>query len=107
MARLKDVVFDWKEVLSGYNDGMADFAALDPKRLLTAYQIQLFDVDFAVKEVHRLAKRGARCVQITPFPSEFGLPDVHDKRYDPLWATRSRSCSGSSPGRSSASPSCA
>jgi uncharacterized protein len=78
---------DWKEALSGYNDGMADFASIDPKRLLTAYQIQLFDVDFAVKEVHRLAKRGARCVQITPFPSEFGLPDVHDKRYDPLWGT--------------------
>ena len=77
---------DWKEALSGYNDGMADFASIDPKRLLTAYQIQLFDIDFAVKEVERLAKRGARCVQITPFPSEFGLPDVHDKRYDPLWA---------------------
>ncbi|MBS0366895.1 MAG: amidohydrolase [Proteobacteria bacterium] len=77
---------DWQEALSGYNDGMADFAAVDPLRLLTAYQIQLFDVDFAVQEVRRLAKRGARCVQITPFPTEQGLPDVHDRRYDPLWA---------------------
>ena len=55
---------------------MADFASVDPLRLLTAYQIQLFDIDFAVKEVRRLAKRGARCVQIAPFPTEFGLPDV-------------------------------
>jgi uncharacterized protein len=77
---------DWKEVLSGYNDSMADFASVDPLRLLSAYQIQLYDIDFAVKEVRRLAKRGARCVQITPFPTEFGLPDVFDKRYDPLWA---------------------
>jgi uncharacterized protein len=80
---------DWKEALQGYNDGMADFAAIDPLRLLTAYQIQLFDIDFAVAEVQRLAKRGARCVQITPFPTEFGLPDVHDPRYEPLWSVLS------------------
>jgi len=76
---------DWQECLKGYNDSMADFAAVDPKRLLTAYQIQLFDIDFAVKEVQRMAARGATCVQITPFPAEHGLPDVQDKRYDRLW----------------------
>jgi len=77
---------DWQDVLSGYNDAMADFASIDRNRLLTAYQIQLHDVDFAVKEVYRMADRGARCVQITPFPQEYGLPDVHDRRYDPLWS---------------------
>ncbi len=80
---------NWQPVLSGYNDSMADFASVAPKRLLTAYQIALHDIDFAVKEVNRLAKRGARCVQITPFPTEFGLPDVQDKRYDPLWSVLS------------------
>jgi uncharacterized protein len=77
---------DWKEMISGYNDSMADFASVDVKRLLTAYQIPLYDIDFAVKEVERLARRGARCVQLPSFPSEFGLPDVHDSRYDPLWS---------------------
>src|SRR5262249_27761663 len=77
---------DWKECLAGYNDAMADFAAVSPQRLLTAYQIQLFDVDFAVAEVERVASRGARCVQITPFPAEQGLPDIHDRSYDRLWA---------------------
>ena len=80
---------DWQEALRGYNDGMADFAAVSPERLLAAYQIQLYDIDFAVKEVERVAARGARCVQITPFPTEFGLADVHDRRYDPLWAALS------------------
>ena len=79
----------WQEALQGYNDGMADFAAVSPERLLVAYQIQLYDIDFAVKEVERVAARGARCVQITPFPAEFGLADVHDGRYDPLWAALS------------------
>jgi predicted TIM-barrel fold metal-dependent hydrolase len=77
---------DWQECLKGFNDGMADFASVDKKRLLTAYQIQLADVDFAVKEVHRMADRGATCVQLPSFPSEYGLPDVQDRRYDPLWS---------------------
>jgi uncharacterized protein len=82
---------DWKAGLEGYNQAMADFASIDNKRLLTAYQIPLFDIDFAVKEVKRLAKLGARCVQIHPFPAELGLPDVHDPRYNPLWSEISES----------------
>src|SRR5262249_20011858 len=77
---------DWKEALVGYNTGMADFASVDPDRLLTAYQIPLYDIDFAVGEVNRLAKRHAHCVQIPPFPAELGQPDFHDKSYDRLWA---------------------
>jgi predicted TIM-barrel fold metal-dependent hydrolase len=82
---------DWKPMLRGYNDSMADFAGVDVNRLLTAYQIPLYDVDFAVEEVKRLAKRGARCVQLPTYPSEVGLPDVYDRRYDPLWSELSES----------------
>src|SRR5579883_3544078 len=77
---------DWMEMMKGYNDSMADFASIDTRRLLTAYQIPLFDIDFAVAEVERMKKRGARCVQLPSFPTEFGLPDFHDSRYDRLWA---------------------
>lgn len=77
---------DWKEVFTGYNNAMADFASVDPKRLMTAYQLPLYDIDFAVAEVKRLARdKSARCVQITPFPSDLGLPDVYHERYVPLW----------------------
>src|SRR5882757_5756829 len=44
---------DWKEVFQGYNNAMADFAAVDPVRLMTAYQLPLYDIAFAVKEVER------------------------------------------------------
>ncbi len=68
---------DWKEVFQGYNNAMADFAAHDPVRLMTAYQLPLYDIDFALKEVERLARdKKARCVQLTPFPSDLGLPDL-------------------------------
>ncbi len=76
---------DWMPALSGFNDAMADFAAINPQRLLTAYQLPLYDIPFAVKEVERLAQRGARCVQITPFPADQGQPDVNHPRYEPLW----------------------
>ncbi|MFA5940809.1 MAG: amidohydrolase family protein [Sinimarinibacterium sp.] len=79
---------DWKEVFQGYNNAIADFSAHDPLRLLTAYQLPLYDIDFAVQEVTRLARdKHARCVQITPFPADYGLPDVYDPRYAPLWKT--------------------
>ncbi|TDU31283.1 amidohydrolase family protein [Panacagrimonas perspica] len=77
---------DWKEVFRGYNEAMADFASHDPKRLMTAYQLPLYDIDFAVEEVERLARdKQARCVQLTPFPADLGLPDVYHERYEPLW----------------------
>jgi predicted TIM-barrel fold metal-dependent hydrolase len=82
---------DWRAMLAGYNDAMADFAAIAPARLLTAYQIPLYDIDFAVGEVERLAKRGARCAQLPVYPREFNLPDVQDSRYDPLWHVLSES----------------
>lgn len=78
---------DWKEGLKGFNQAMADFAAVNPARLLTAYQIPLADIDFALSEVKRLALQGARCVQVHPYPADLGLPDVQDERYTPLWDT--------------------
>jgi predicted TIM-barrel fold metal-dependent hydrolase len=77
---------DWKEALSSFNRAMVDFASVSPKRLLAAYQIALHDVDFAVSEVHRVARAGGRCIQLPTFPSEVGLPDINDPRYDPLWS---------------------
>jgi predicted TIM-barrel fold metal-dependent hydrolase len=80
---------DWKEGLAGFNQGMADFAAVDPARLLTAYQMPISDIPFAVSEVERLARLGARCIQVHPYPAELGLPDFQDPSYEPLWAAAS------------------
>src|SRR3546814_19256869 len=69
---------DWKEVLVGYNNAMADFAAVDPVRLLTAYQLPLNDFDFALKEVERLARgNNESLLPLTKVPSEVGRPDFY------------------------------
>ena len=77
---------DWMECLKGYNQGMADFAAYNPDRLLCAYQIMPFDIDFSVKEVQRVAAQGAKCIQMPPYPTEYGLHDYFHGSYDKLWA---------------------
>jgi predicted TIM-barrel fold metal-dependent hydrolase len=75
----------WKEATRAFNDTLADFAAVDPKRLIINYQIPIHDIDAAVAEVKRAAAQGCKSLQLPVFPAELGLPDYWDRRYDPLW----------------------
>jgi predicted TIM-barrel fold metal-dependent hydrolase len=76
----------WKEVARAFNDALADFATVNPDRLVASYQLPILDIDHAVDEVHRLAELGARSIQLPNYPSELGFPDYHDAVYDALWA---------------------
>jgi predicted TIM-barrel fold metal-dependent hydrolase len=76
----------WQTVSRVFTDLLVDFASHDPKRLLLSYQVPIIDIDYAVKEVERLAGLGARSVHLPNHPSEVGLADYHDERYDPLWS---------------------
>ena len=76
----------WKDCATAYNNTLYDFASVDPKRILISYQLPLIDIDYAVSEIHRLAALGARSIQIPNFPSEVGMPDYHDPRYERLWS---------------------
>lgn len=79
----------WKAVARAFNDSLADFAAVDPSRLVVSYQLPIIDIDHAVEEVQRLAALGARSVQLPNYPTELGFPDYYDRIYDPLWAALS------------------
>ncbi len=76
---------DWKPISRAFTDLMAEFASVDPKRLVVSYQVPIIDIAYAVSEVLRLADLGARSVHLPNFPSEIGLPDYHEPIYDPLW----------------------
>jgi predicted TIM-barrel fold metal-dependent hydrolase len=76
---------DWKPISRAFTDHLSDFAAVDPNRLAVSYQVPIIDMAYAVSEVSRLASLGARSVHLPNFPSELGLPDYHDRIYDPLW----------------------
>jgi predicted TIM-barrel fold metal-dependent hydrolase len=81
----------WREASEAFNRFMLDFSSVDRSRLIPAYQVPLIDIDFAVKQVKGLAAEGAKAVHIPTFPAEVGLPEYHDERYDPVWATISES----------------
>jgi predicted TIM-barrel fold metal-dependent hydrolase len=76
----------WREASDAFNRVLLDFASVDPKRLVPAFQVPLLDIDFAIAQVQRLAEQGARAVHIPTFPSEVDLPEYCDERYAPLWA---------------------
>ena len=76
---------DWQAMLSGFNDAIGEFAAVDKQRLMCAYQLLPFDIEASVKEVERIARKSATCVQLPAFPTELGLPDYYHERYDKLW----------------------
>ncbi len=77
---------DWQEMLSGFNDAIGAFAAADTSRLMCAYQIMPYDIEHSLKEVDRVLKMGARCIQLPAYPREFGLKDYYHEMYRPLWA---------------------
>jgi predicted TIM-barrel fold metal-dependent hydrolase len=74
------------ESVRAFNDVLAGFAAPDPKRLIVSYQVPIHDIDVAIAEVKRVVAMDAKSLQLPVFPSEFGLPEYFDERYDPLFA---------------------
>ena len=67
-----------------YNDWLADFCAIDPRRLYGIALLSTYDIEIAVKELRRAAKMGYRAAAIwgTP-PDRLSFESDH---YDPLWA---------------------
>lgn len=76
----------WRESTRAFNVTLGEFAAADPRRLVVSYQIPIHDIDAAVDEVQWAASVGCRSLQLPVYPSELGLPDYWDTRYDRLWA---------------------
>jgi predicted TIM-barrel fold metal-dependent hydrolase len=68
-----------------YNDWIAEFCSRDWRRLIGTSVLPVHDVDWAVAELKRTAKRGLRgcLVNVTPPPA--ARPYV-DRVYDKLWA---------------------
>ena len=69
-----------------FNDVLHWFSEPDPKRLVVSYQIPIYDIDVAIAELERVLALNAKSLQMPVFPSELGLPEYFDERYDPLFA---------------------
>ncbi|MFK7898154.1 MAG: amidohydrolase family protein [Myxococcota bacterium] len=70
-----------------YNDWMIDewCAGEGHGRLIPLTIIPLWDVDLAVKEIHRCAAKGSHAVAFSENPHPLGLPSVHSGYWDPFF----------------------
>ena len=55
-------------------------------RLLPLCLVPLWDPDAAAREVRRNAARGCHAVAFSELPTYLGLPSIHTRRWDPLFA---------------------
>ena len=68
-----------------FNDWEAEFVSYNPKRLIGVSVIPVENVDWAVKELERTAKRGLKGAMINCQPPE-DCPPYRGRAYDRLWA---------------------
>jgi predicted TIM-barrel fold metal-dependent hydrolase len=68
-----------------YNDGMAEIQSDSNNRLLPLPLMPAWDVDACVAEAQRVAKLGARGVNMTSDPQDLGAPDLANRAWDRLW----------------------
>jgi predicted TIM-barrel fold metal-dependent hydrolase len=70
-----------------YNDAMAEIQADSGGRLYPMALLPWWDLDASVKEIERAKALGLRGVNTNADPQNQGLPDLGDRRWDPLWET--------------------
>jgi predicted TIM-barrel fold metal-dependent hydrolase len=99
------------ECVRAYNDWMVDEWCADSNgHLIPLCLMPLWDVDLAVAEIERNARRGAHAVCFSEIPTHLGLPSIHTGYWDPMFAvceeTRTTVCMhiGSSSKMPAASP---
>jgi predicted TIM-barrel fold metal-dependent hydrolase len=74
------------DCIRAYNDFQIDeWAAPHPGRFITLANLPMWDVDAAVAELQRMARRGVNGISFA-FPEQWGYKPVSDPYWDPLWA---------------------
>ena len=68
-----------------YNDASAEMQELSGNRLFPIAVVPWWDIDAAVQEVERAAELGLAGVNMTTDPQEFGLPDLSQPHWTPLF----------------------
>ncbi|WP_433598225.1 amidohydrolase family protein [Nocardia sp. CA-135953] len=70
-----------------FNDFILDeWCAAAPHRYIPLVILPLWDVQEAVKEIHRTAAKGARTIAFPENPAPLGLPSVHSEHWDPVFS---------------------
>ncbi len=74
-----------RDCCSVFNDWLTEHCSAEPRRLYGTGMVHLADVDWAVKELERAAKKGVRSILIN-IDARPSWPQYHDPSYDRFWA---------------------
>ena len=70
-----------------WNDFHIDeWAATAPDRFVPVAMLPFWDLEESIKELHRVAEKGAKTVTFPDLPDKLGLPSLHSDHWDPLWS---------------------
>jgi uncharacterized protein len=75
------------QYLQAYNDYQTDFSSVAPSRFLPMTSLPFWDLDATLKEIDRCAAAGHKGIVFSQDPSAFGLPQLTDRHWDPMWAS--------------------
>lgn len=74
------------ECVRAYNDFLAEYASVDPRRFVPIMALPFWDLDATEKEMARAAGLGHKGVIMTGEPFFWGMPKIADPHWDRLWA---------------------
>jgi len=92
-------VFDAKNILSmgdtelqlrciqAYNDFQTEWGSAAPGRYVAVASLPFWDLPATLAEIERCAALGHRGIVFTQDPGFFGLPELTDRYWDPMWAS--------------------
>lgn len=72
------------ECMRAYNDFQTEFCSVAPDRLIPLANLPWWDLDEAVKELHRCVEMGHKGVNFGWRFEELGFPRLRDEHWDPL-----------------------
>src|SRR5581483_1265510 len=73
--------------VQAYNDFLADYASIDPRRYIPIMALPMWDIDLCQAEVARCVDLGHKGVIMTGEPTFWSLPKLADPYWNPLWST--------------------
>ena len=71
--------------IQAYNDFLVDFGAEQPGRFVPVAALPFWDLDATLAEIERCAGTGHKGIVFTQDPGYFGLPELTDRYWDPMW----------------------
>ncbi len=76
-----------KLCVEAYNDWIVEqWCGGSGGRLIPLCLVPLWDVELAVAEIRRNAARGVRAIAFSELPAYLGLPSLHSRYWDPMFA---------------------